>query len=236
MKKEKSLTITKITFIIIICILYSSVNAQFINKFGIKGGLLLSQLSFSNEINNGFIIEPNNKYACLKTDFAIYAEMFDSRNFCASVELHYLNKGEDVKNKIQVNYLETVNSLNIYNYRFVNDRFQYIALHILPRWRFIIKSEDKMYIYAGATFSYRIDNYSVFTDNAISFQNSKLLTGFKTGYGIELWDLFLLEISYSHDFNNAYVITYGNQRLERKHNSFDLLAGLSLKKLLRIHL
>ena len=93
-----------------------------------------------------------------------------------------------------------------------------------------------MYFFGGPAFSYRISNSSAISSNALELNNSKSLIGFRTGYSIELWDLFILELSYSHDFNNAYVITYRNQKLERKHDSFELLAGFSLKKLLRINL
>jgi hypothetical protein len=209
---------------------------QVLNQFGIKGGMILSRLTYDNNLHSGFIIEPVSKYACLKTDFGLYAEMFDSRNFCTSVELHYLNKGEDSKNPIQVYYPDTSNNYLNTDFKYISDRFQHISFQILQKWKFIIRSDDKMFIFGGPVLNLRISNHSEVSENALELKNSKLLFGFKAGYGIELWDVFLLELSFSHDFTNSYVITDGDNSLNRQHDSFELLAGFNLKKLLRINL
>jgi hypothetical protein len=227
----------KIFLFILLLIFIKFSFSQVINKFGIKGGIILSQLSYSSNFSPGLVTDPKNySFSCLKPDIGVYAEFFDSRTFCTSVEIHYLVKGEDVKNPLKVKYFETINNNTAYRYINVNNRLNYLSFQILPRWKFIVRSDDKMYLFGGPVFSYRVSNSSTDFSPSIEFENNKLLTGFKAGYGIELWDLFLLEISYSHDFTNAYAITYRSEKLERQHNSFELIAGFSLKKLLKINL
>jgi outer membrane protein with beta-barrel domain len=225
---------------LIICalIIFSAagINSQIINKFGIKGGMILSKLTFDSDFNSTYIVAPLSKFACLKSDFAVYAELFDSRNFCTAVEIHYLSKGEDSKNPIKVYQPDTSNNYLSTEFSYVNDRFNFISLQVLPRWRFIVRSDDKMYLFGGPVFNYLISNSSAITPDAISLKNSKLSAGIKAGYGIELWDLFSIELSYTHDFNNAYIISYGSEKLNRSFDSFELLAGFNLKKLLRINL
>lgn len=224
--------ITAIILITVSVIQYS----QTINKYGIKGGLILSKLSYNNDYKSSSINEPLNKFACLKTDFGIYLEMFDSRSFCTSVELHYLCKGEDSKNAIKVYSPDSiVNFLNT-DFQNVYNRFYYLSFQVLQKWKFIVRSDDKMFFFGGPVLNMGVSSNSSDNENAVKIENKKLIFGFKTGFGIELWDLFLLEMSYSHDFNSIYVITDGTGRIERRHDSFELLAGISLKKLLRINI
>lgn len=230
MKKNHLLLSRSFLAVILISCLCIEANSQVFSKFGIKGGLILSKLTFNNNIPAEFVKEPLNKYACLKTDFALYAEIFNSSNFCTSVELHYLSKGEDSKTPLEVNYLENENGYYVYNFRYINDRFQYISLQLLPKWKFYVREDDNMFFFGGPSFSYRLSNSSAKSTNAIELSNSRLMLGFKTGYGIELWDLFLLELSFSHDFTNAYVITYRDSKLNRKQDSFELLAGFNISK------
>lgn len=220
--------------ILIIMFAAASSSGQFINKFGIKGGINISQLSFNSNFSGSVLIPPRPSYSCMKTDLALFAEFFDSRNFCTSVELHYFGKGEDTKNDLRLNYVGSINNQYANGFVYVNNRMYYLSLQILPRWRFIIRSDDKMYFFGGITLNWSVSNSNTYSQPSLAFDNNKLIPGIKGGYGIELWDLFYIELSYTHDFTNAYVLKYREQEATRRHDSFELLAGFSLKKLLRI--
>ena len=60
--------------------------------------------------------------------------------------------------------------------------------------------------------------------------------GFAAGIGNIMWELVYLELKYEHSFTNVYSIKYGNENYNRHNQTFMLLMGISLKKLLKVNL
>jgi hypothetical protein len=225
--------------ILVLCVLYFHAlhsDCQIVNKWGIKGGLILSKISLSDYNPDFFSSEPSGKYKFLSFDAGIFVEFFDSRYFCISTELHYNIKGEEDEKLFKTMVPVKSGLIEMYEYKYMNDRFHYLSLQFLPRWKYIVNSEDKLYFFAGPKFDLRLSNSSSISESAVKFTNSRLEAGLTLGIGNEIWDLFSFELRFEHNFSNAYSIVYGDESYNRKHNSFYLLAGLSLKKLLRINL
>lgn len=210
-----------------------NVNSQVVNKFGLKGGLLLSKLSMNEFVSDAFSYEPERKYKFLSIDLGLYAELFDSRFFCVSAELHYSIKGEESFEDFMI--LQQGNTPNEFVYKKVNDRFHYISFQILPRWKFMVNTEDKLYLFGGPRFDLRIANSKSGGDSDIPLSNGIIESGITVGIGNEFWELLSTELRYEVNLSNVYTITYGSTTVKRKNHSFSLLMGLSLKKLLKIH-
>jgi hypothetical protein len=214
------------------CFVYS----QLINKFGIKGGAIVSWLSepySDNPVTASFEQSKSQTYLFLTFDIGIYAELFDSPKFCVSTELHYVNRGEEKEGPVK--FLAPVeNQPGFYEYRAVSDRFEYLSFQILPRWKYEINSSDRLYLFLGPKLDYRIGNHNSDGFNDVKFKNSRAELGLIAGIGNEIWELLLLELRYDYSLTNTYQIEYGSNTYGRKNNSVSLSLGFSLKKLLRI--
>ncbi len=208
-------------------------SSQVVNKFGIKGGLILSKLSMNEFVSDAFSYEPERKYKFLSFDIGLYAELFDSRFFCVSTELHYNVKGEESFEDFMI--LQPNRQNDGFEFKKVNDRFHYISLQVLPRWRFMVNTEDKLYVFGGPRFDLRIGSSKSGGTSDIPLSNGIIESGFTVGFGNEFWELLITEFRYEINLSNVYNITYGNTVVKRKNHSFSLLMGLSLKKLLKIH-
>ena len=196
--------------VILLCVIFSGqdLNSQVVNKFGIKGGLLLSKLSMNEFVSDAFSYEPERDYKFLSFDVGIYAELFDSRFFCVSTELHYNTKGEESFEDFMI--LQPNKQNDGFEYKKMNDRFHYISLQILPRWRFMVNTEDKLYFFGGPRFDLRVGNSKSGGASDIPINNGVIESGFTVGIGNEFWELLITEIRYEINLSNVYNITYGN--------------------------
>lgn len=224
-------------WLIIFILLNYNTESQIINKFGLKGGAILNNISAYDDdlAYTGFYKNHSEKSLFLSYDIGFFAEFFDSPKFCVSGELHYNIKGEDNKNGVQILAPDKMNP-ELYTYQFISNRFSYISLQLLPQWRFELNSSDKLYLFAGPKFDYRISNNNSDDPGGLKFPNSKIEFGFAAGIGNIIWELVYLELKYEHSFTNIYTIKYGNETYNRFNQSFILLMGVSLKKLLKINL
>lgn len=230
---HKFLYFLKSIFLFLLIFSSNNLESQFINKFGLKGGVSLSKITLSSYIPGILSREPEGKYKLLTVDLGLFAELFDSRYFCVSTEIHYTIKGEESFEDLKV--IQPNKDFNEFNYKSINDRFSYLSFQILPRYKFIVNSQDKIYIFGGPKFDLRISNNNSLQNEEIKFSNGKIETGIIVGIGNEIWDLLFIEGRYEYNFTDVYTINYDVTKVSRKNTSFNLLIGISLKKLLKIH-
>jgi hypothetical protein len=208
-------------------------NSQTLGSFGIKGGLSLSRISLSEYNEEAFPNQPAVEFKLISMDIGLFAELVNSKQFCVSTELHYRIIGENNDKKFTVIVPEKNGTIETYAEKNVSDRFHYISLQILPRWKYQLNRSNKLYLFAGPRADLRMANSNSESESAIEFENNKLQAGFAAGMGFENSELLSIEIRYEHNLTNAYTITFGNQTFNRKHNSFYVLAGVSFSKLLK---
>ncbi len=219
--------------IIFLALNFSRSDAQLINKFGVKGGVILSGMMSSGYIPVIMQNQSDNAYHFLTFDAGVFVEWFDSKHFCLSTELHYNIKGEQKENPFKLLYLAANGE---YKYGSVSDRFQYLSFQLLPKWKFIVTQEDNVYLFLGPKFDYRVGAYNADTDEDIKVSSGKMETGFAIGFGNEVWDIFRVDFKYEQSFSSVYNITYGPTTVSRRNASFVVLLGISFKKAHGIHL
>lgn len=224
-------------WLIVYLLLTCNADSQIVNKFGLKGGALMNNLTSYDDdaAYTGFFKNYSEKLLLLNYDIGIFAEFFDSPKFCISGELHYNIKGEENKNSVRILAPDKTNP-ELYTYQGISDRFSYISLQLLPQWRFEINSSDKLYLFAGPKFDYRAGNYNSDDIEGVEIPDSKVELGFAAGIGNIMWELVYLELKYEHSFTDVYSIRYGSEKYSRYNQTFLLLMGVSLKKLFKINL
>ncbi len=229
------MNIPKITwFILLLLSLFpvSETGSQVFNKFGIKGGAIFSGMSLSEFYPGIFRYNPSNSFKLLSIDFGIYGEFFNSRHFSTNTEIHYTIRGEGGNQLFE--FLQTSTGITGLEYRTASNRFHYISFQILPKWKFIVNTENNVYLFGGPRFDLRVSNSNTLTNDYVKFDNSGFETGFTVGAGDEISDMFHFELRYERNFTSSYELDVKGERVTRKLSSFSLLLGVSLKKLLRI--
>jgi hypothetical protein len=221
----------KIIIFFIIISSFNSIYTQTFNKFGIKSGLIFNGISTQND--GASIVEESAIFNYLSYDFGLFGEFFNSKKFCISTELHFTAKGE--KNAAYVIITKNTTQGQIYDFEYLSDRFYYISLHTLPKYRFFHSSRNEnLYVMAGPKFDFLIsnsnsDNY----ENSLKIKNSNLEVGALIGFGIEVWDIVSFEFRFEHTFTPVYKLSYNNGNITRHHNALVFLTGLNLKKVLK---
>ena len=201
------------------------------NKIGIRTGVLISGMSSDNSKDMVFT-DTSSAFTYVSFDIGIYKEWFDTKRFCISTEVHYLIKGEqNPAHSLIVTPIKTSQG-DVYEYRYIPDRFQYLSFQIFPRFRIIVTpTGENIYLFAGPTFDLLLNNTnSDFPDQKVPLSNSKLTFSGSIGAGSEILDFLSCEIRYDHSFIGPYSITYGNQTVPRRHNAIIFLAGISFNK------
>lgn len=221
----------------LILFLPASASSQLVNKFGVKGGAILTHISTPFETNDAlksiFENQTDAKYF-LNFDIGVFAEIFDKPKFGVSVELHYNTKGESNYKTLKLLY-PVENTSGHYKYQGVSDRFHYLSFQVLPRWRFELNSNDKLYFFGGPKVDFLIGNNNSDNLNEVHFDNFNPEFGLIAGIGNEVNDVFFLELKYEYSLSSIYTLNYGSESYGRKNSSFLLLMGVSFKKLFRMH-
>lgn len=207
-------------------------DSQVFNKFGIKGGAILTQITLSEYYPGLFLTDPSGGFKYLSIDLGIYGEFFNSRKFSVNAEVHYIRKGEDDNNRFA--FLQKGEGVTELQYKHTSNRFQYISFQVLPKWKFLVNTENNMYMIGGPRFDLRISNSNSYGADAVKLDNSGFEFGFTVGIGDEIADLFHFELRYDRNLTNTYSFDKGDEDITRKMNSLSLIVGLSLKKLLRV--
>jgi hypothetical protein len=219
-------------YLITLSIIFSNLSyCQTHNKIGLKAGILISGISSNN--SNGIILaDSSSAFSFVSMDIGIFKEWFDSKRFCISTELHYLTKGEQNPEYNRIVTPVKTSQGEIYEYRYLPDRFKYLSLQIFPRYRIILTSSgENIYIFGGPTIDFLLENSSsVFPDEVVPLENSKLTFGGTIGAGSEILDFLSCEIKYDHSFTGPYNIKYGDITIHRRHNTLLLLVGVSFNK------
>ena len=237
---------TRNCLILLFFLLLPSVNnlyPQTFNKIGIKGGFAVSGLSTFNQ-KNPFSINRTNLYIYDKSDFynffsfniGVFAEWFNSEEFCISTEIHYLVKGEKDKGVYTIPGPYYPNQTNDWENGELNDKAYYLSLQILPRYRIGVseKGEDNVYLFAGPAFNFLLSNKSTYTrPDFIKTKGFMGDFGGAIGIGFEVDRIYSCEIKLDYNFTGSYDLKYDNERIARGYNSFSFLTGVALSELFR---
>jgi hypothetical protein len=216
----------------IICLIFSLqiTESQILSKYGIKSGLLWTGLTAPNSTNAFGNFSPS-LFNFISVDFGIYAEIFNKERFCISTELHYVTKGEDPADNFQYPVQIDPNRGEVYNFTNISNRFHYISLQLLPRYRFGLTQDDKVYFLLGPHFDYMIGNSYSEDNNEFKVKNSKLELGVTSGIGGEVRDKINFEFRFEYNLTGTYKLKYGNESVSRHNISLIFMAGVCLKNL-----
>ena len=222
----------RIGLLAVVFLLTFDCNSQIVSQFGLKGGI--SYAGFQTSEDKVFNSIPSLNF--LTFDMGIYAEMFDKRYFNVSAELHYVVKGERNNNPSAIVLQENTSQGYIWTFKYSNDTFHYLSLQLLPRYKFLLTNEDKLFLFGGPRFDFRIGNSNSENENSYHVGNFKFEFGGTFGIGGELRDVLLMEFRYEYNFTPTYKFEYGNETTTRNHNSISFLLGINLRKVLRLEL
>ena len=232
-----------VCFIIFTSVINSS-HSQTIGKYGVKGGFIVTGLSTFNEYPpynldqaNPYIYDNSDFFNYLSFDAGIYAELFNSEEFCVSAELHYSVKGESGRVTYQVPHLlSSYFGQNIWETGELSDKASFLSLQILPRYRAGISknSEDDIYFFTGPVFNFMLTNEGIFTKpQYIVRKEFPGDIGLAIGLGFEVNRKFTLELKLDYSLTGSYDFTYGNQKVSRNYNTFSVLTGFALSEVFK---
>ncbi|RPI13350.1 MAG: PorT family protein [Ignavibacteriae bacterium] len=216
--------------IFVLFTLVSSVHSQTENKFGIKAGCIFTGISTSNDDKNLFY-DSSTFLNHLNYTVGFYKEWFNTEKFCLSTELIYSTKG-DINVFVKLVKDVSTNQGEFYESYYVSNRFQYLSLQLLPRYRIVLapKSEN-MYIFGGPSLDLLVNNY--ISDDRTDFKkidNMKLELGAVIGLGVELMNFLTFEFRFDHNFTGPYTISYGDKTIARRYSSAVFYTGISFNK------
>ena len=205
----------KILFLFITVISISfSVQAQIINNYGVKLGIISSDLSYNNFPTT---LETERKLGFIGGAFV---EWFNYPIFSMITQIEYAQKGSSYE--IVVTGENDPTPIGIKTY---NNNLYYISLPVYVKAK-ITMSSLIPYVFAGARADFLL-GYSTEFDSTIFSKFKNTTFGGVLGFGIEpLLDIPLnpfLEFRYDFDFTNS----YDENGMTIKNNAFDILIGVS---------
>lgn len=211
---------------LLFCVLVSTYS-QTPNKYGIKGGVVFTGIINSGNDNNLFF-EPYIVSDYVNFSAGIYKEWFNTRKFCLSTELIYSIKGD---HDDTLKYYEPVQTIHgtMYEMNYVSNRYQYLSLLFLPRYKFAITpSGENMFICGGPGAELLIGSYFS-GDNENVHKLEKYSASFiaAAGFGVELMDFLFLEFRVTHSFSGPYKLKFINQTVSRSYTSASFYTGVS---------
>jgi hypothetical protein len=229
------------TFILLISFNKNSYS-QTIGKFGIKGGFITTGLSTFNEHlpytldqANLYIYDNSDFFNFLSFDVGIYAELFNSEEFCVSTELHYLIKGEtDIATYRVPRLISSYNGQNFWEMGTLIDKASFLSLQILPRYRAGISKEedDNVYFFAGPVFNFVLANNGTYTQpKYVVYKGFLSDIGAAIGLGFEVNRKFMLELKLDYSLTGSYDFIYKNEKIRRSYDAFSVLTGFVLSEL-----
>lgn len=236
-----------IKYLFVICVFISvfvkSSPSQTFSKYGLKAGFLTSGLSTYNQFPpftlnkpNLYIEDESDYFTYLNLDAAIFAEWFNSEEFCVSTELHYSIKGEKDKIPYLLPNAKFNNTTGSYETGFLNDKAGYLSLQILPRYRAGISDDgmDDLYLFAGPTFNFMVNDMSSYSDPKYIERKGFLGDiGAAFGIGFELEKIYTFELKLDYSITGSYSLKYGNDKVTRRYNAFWVLGGVALSELFK---
>lgn len=227
----------KLLFLLLITCLFTgyTTNAQTFSKIGFKGGFALSGIStFNNkpiksgDKLNAFVSDSTFFFNSVSVDLGITAELFNSKYFCLSAELHYLQKGDarveyftpDVQIRENGSFDAAGN---------LDDKAYYLSLQILPRVRIPLSYEgDNYYFFGGPVFDLKLSDKSEFSNSNFIINQKRTDVGIALGGGFELADALGIELKYQYDFTGPYSFIYKGEEIVRRYNCFVISLSYTL--------
>lgn len=207
---------------------FSSANAQI--KFGLKGGLNVTNMTFSKDVfdasnKTGFFIGPMVKVS-LPLGFSIdAAALYDQRE--ANVNYKYAEVNEI--NDDYLHYGEPSNSNTAYEGR-VNVKQKSINVPVNLRYAIGLSSLANVFFYAGPQWGFNIGDkdYTAQSHNIYSFKDSNFSVNL--GLGTTLLKHLQLSANYNIACGKTADITFGKvagnvAKAKSRNNSWQIALG-----------
>ncbi len=234
-------------FIIAISLLFlffiNNSYSQTFSKIGIKTGFLTSGLStfnqhppYSFQRTNLYIYDESDYFTYINFDIGVFAELFNSNEFCVSTELHYMVKGEKDNAVYTLPNPFTSYTGDNYENGTLNDKAEYLSLQILPRYRAGISEDgkDNLYLFAGPTFNFLVKNMGVYTEpKYVETRKPFGDIGAAFGIGFEFDKTYTFELKLDYSITGSYDFKYDNDSITRRYNAFSVLGGVALSQLFK---
>jgi hypothetical protein len=207
--------------------------SQLIGGYGIKAGVVINGMrSSGNPTSN--LEDSSFAFNLFSYDVGLYTELFPSKIFNLTAELHYTVLGEHPSNLVRLLQRVPSNQGEFYEYKYASNRFSYISFQLLPHYNFLNTKEDRLFILAGPRFDIMLGNYNSEYENSAVVNNGNLEMGAIIGIGGEFRNIFNFDFRYNYNFTEVYSLIQGAGAVLRKHHSFIFLTGINFKKLLKM--
>ncbi len=206
----------KIFFLSIIIILVStSLQAQFVRSYGFKVGGSLAKQAW--DYSSNYSLEPDNRFGL---NIGGFVEFLDLPLASIIAEADYSQKG------MKIDIPTTSESgPEIIGTTTLNNRIDYLSLFLLGKLRYNLVLFSP-YLIAGPRFDIELGKNVEKGFETIYDDFKKDNFGLTVGIGTELIKILplslLAEFRYNYDLSNV----YSNERLKVKNQSFDFLVGV----------
>ncbi|MFH1195733.1 MAG: porin family protein [bacterium] len=204
--------------IVIIFLVFSTTNAQFLRGWGIKVGATFAKQDWEYSSITTDLMNPDNRTGL---NAGVFAEFLDAPFFSIVGELNYVQKGYSDNLIVTTPSNPDAEGVST-DY---NLRIDYINISVLAKLRYNL-GVIRPYVVIGPKADFETGKvFSLdFSDTVLDdFKKERL--GLKVGFGTEvnlITVTLLAEFIYDADFNALYE----NNELEVNTNSFDLRIGI----------
>jgi hypothetical protein len=191
--------------------------SQLIRTFGLKIGVASTNQTWDWTTQSGIVA---NSTAQQGFDAGVYAEWLDMPLLSISTEIHYIQKGSDVKTNIMVTTEDHPDGTGQF-YRY-STRVSYLSIPVLAKLRLTWGSLTP-FLLLGPRFDFYLSGNGPFS----SRETNKDTFGGTIGGGVEIVSILPLRIGgefrYSPTFQNSYSV----QSVTTKNSSVEFLLVLS---------
>ncbi|MCD4820410.1 MAG: PorT family protein [Candidatus Cloacimonetes bacterium] len=204
----------KIVLLILLFIGFIFLNARFINSFGVKGGLVVSNQDFDYKYVN------SDMQNLTRFDIGLFLELLRNSNLNILAEFHYVQKGMIYEIN---NYDDNGNYLGMLE---LKNHAEYITLQIFGKFAYNLKKSSP-YIIMGPRIDFLTGYYcenNLFDSVYEDFKSFDFGATFGIGFEFRYYksQAFLFEMRFSPSFTNSYE----TESLTVKNNSFEFLTGI----------
>lgn len=221
------ITIKNLVYLLLLFLTFSShFFSQIIKSYGIKGGMLISGLSTGD--NNVYFDEDVIFVNFIGYDIGIFTEMFNTKKFVLSTELHYNVKGENNPNPIKAVIPEETSQGSVYKLKYVDNRLHYLSLQVLPRYHFILSKDESLFLTGGPALDYLFTSASSDGDDILGIKPGLEFAAIG-GVGALINDYLFLEFRFQHNFTPVYTFSNNGIKTSRENTSLMFIVGYALK-------
>ena len=193
--------------------------SQIISDYGVKSGLVFSNLNIENESDGvTFFIDYNDQR--MGPTIGLYLNYFNKRYIFFETDLLYIQKGGNAKLKIPtVQEPDGTGEYIIYD-----AQFDYLQLQNIISPKYNIKHFEISAL-MGITLNYLLESKGL---SILQSDFSDFNFGYLLGLGISVLDVLNKRISLEFYYNTDFSNIYKNDDLKYTNEAFVLRVGLSL--------